>query len=146
MDLNEIYQGHLYLTCLKSRDHMFNILPHLTQTLFLVDIRNFFGGRRGRDRMVVVLPVQLVPITTNIKSSHPFSLWISISSVTVFFVIWELMRCECLMLFLLLFFFVIWELMRCECLMLFFFVIWELMRCECLKLLLLFELFTSMVY
>jgi len=29
---------------------------------------------------------------------------------------------------------------------LFFFVIWELMRCECLKLLLLFELFTSMVY
>jgi hypothetical protein len=31
--------------------------------------------------------------------------------------------------------------------LLFFFVIWELMRCECLKLfLLLFELFTSMVY
>ena len=116
MDLNEIYQGHLYLTCLESRDHMFNILPHPTQTLFLVDICNFFGGRRGRDRMVVVLPVQLVPITTNIKSSHPFSLWISISSVTVFFVIWELMRCECLKLFLLLFFFVIWELMRCECL------------------------------
>jgi hypothetical protein len=34
---------------------------------------NIFGGRRGRDRMVVYLqlPVQSVPITTNIVNLNP---------------------------------------------------------------------------
>ena len=38
---------------------------------FSLEVEEEGGGRLGRDRMDLQLPVQLVPITTNVVSSNP---------------------------------------------------------------------------
>jgi len=53
---------------------MMNDIPETHRGQYIIYLRlHYIGDRRGRDRVVVgfQLPVQSVPITTNIVSSNP---------------------------------------------------------------------------